>query len=182
MCLLQATESKVAGGSYAASCKYKITSTTRSCTTMALNTLANVHFLPLLLPPMLQVYKEDGRGFAVMVFGNSEGRDTFVSGFRVAQETPNAANSDLVLLLPGEKVPYNSAAVLCGKRKREQAIGSRKVGGRLVCHLFLLFRKRQPMCSELHSVQSHSTHPPTHVLLALLCKRKGEPAGTRKVG
>lgn len=67
-------------------------------------------------PEPARVYKEEGRGFAVLVFGSREQREAFVTGFKA---NPSAAASEMELMLPEEQVPEGAVMILCGKRRRE---------------------------------------------------------------
>lgn len=78
-------------------------------------------------PEPARVYKQEGCGFALVVYGDAEARGAFASTFVAAQQLPNAANKDLVLLLPGEGVPGDVVATLNGKRRRDAP--ARKVSG-----------------------------------------------------
>jgi hypothetical protein len=70
-------------------------------------------------PEPSRVYKQEGCGFALLVYGDAGGRGAFASAFAAAQQLPNAANKELVLLLPGEGVPGDVLATLNGKRRRD---------------------------------------------------------------
>jgi hypothetical protein len=79
------------------------------------------------------VYKQEGSSFALLVFAASEGRDSFVSGFNAAQQSLNAANSGMTLLLPGDRVPEETVGQLNGKRKRELPARKVRLLRRLPC-------------------------------------------------
>lgn len=78
----------------------------------------------------VQVYKEEGRAFAMLAFASPADRSSFVSGFRAGQQNPNAANSEMLLLLPGQAVPEGAVAALNtsnNKRKHGAEQPPRKV-------------------------------------------------------
>lgn len=79
---------------------------------------------------VVQVYKEEGRAFAMLAFASPTDRSSFVSGFRAGQQNPNAANSEMLLLLPGQAVPEEAVAAMNGNNKRKHGAEQppRKVG------------------------------------------------------
>lgn len=89
---------------------------------------------PKLLPHncccRVQVYKEEGRAFAMLAFASPADRSSFVSGFRAGQQHPNAANSEMLLLLPGQAVPEEAVAAMNSNNKRKHGPEQppRKVG------------------------------------------------------
>lgn len=88
-------------------------------------------------PEPARVYKEDGQGFAVLVFSKAEDRALFVEGLRGGGSAAGAgggnnnpaAASEMVVVLPGESAAECTAAAAAaaagGKRKRDAA-GQRK--------------------------------------------------------